>query len=383
MSASATSIEPQGRLRRLLDFLSHDPQNTQLLGDAASAAFDEGDLDQATALLDRLSAITPLPPQQLGLWGLVELKARRFPSAAEAFNALHALYPDDASIRFNLAWARSGLHDHQGVCDLLDEATLAAIPPAAALKIQAMHHLGQLDEALALGQGLAEHRSDDQGLMSALALVASDGDDIALARRYAELASDHPDGASTLGLLLLNDDQVDGSLPHFDRALALRADNPRAILGKGLALLLKGQAGAAAEHLDLVAEIFGTHLGSWVSAGWAHFVKGDSAAARVRFETALRLDDTFAESHGALAVLDVAEGQLDSAKRRAAVALRLDPQCLAAALAKSLLLISGGHLRSAQKVRDTALNLPIGADGRTIAQAMAAYGLSPDKTPPS
>lgn len=380
MSAPATSVEPQGRLRRLLDFLAHDPENPQLLGDAAAAAFDEGDLDQAAALLSRLSAQGPLPPALLNLQGLVGLKARRFADAAEAFAALHALHPDDASIRFNLAWASSGLHDHQRTNDLLDDATLAAIAPAAALKIQAMHHLGLLDEALALGETLVGQRADDEGLMSALALVASDSEDIDLARRYAERAGGHPDGASTLGLLLLNDDQVDGSLVCFDQALARRGDNPRAILGKGLALLLK-RDDAAAEHLDAAAEIFGTHLGSWVSAGWAQFVKGDMAAARARFETALQLDDTFAESHGALAVLDIVEGQLESARRRVAVALRLDPQCLSAALAKSLLLLSSGHQRSAQKVRDTAMNLPVGANGRTIAQAMIAYGFAPE-TPP-
>ena len=101
---------------------------------------------------------------------------------------------------------------------------------------------------------------------------------------------------------------------------------------------------------------------------------GDIKTARARFEEALRIDDTFAESHGALAVLDICAGDLEDAKRRVGVALRLDRDCLSAALAKSLLMMSAGRERSADKIRETALNMPVGPNGRTIAEALARYG---------
>lgn len=381
MSGPQDITQPGPRLQRLLGFLESDPENLSLLGDAAALAFDEGQVARAEALLDRHAALAPLPAPLLNLKGLAALSRQRFGEAAAAFETLLAQAPDDPALRFNLAWCRAMTGDPAGAAALLDEATIAATPRAAALKVQALHQIGPLEDVLAYGMGLAELYPDDRALMSALAVVALDAEDARLAEDYARRAGDTPEGLSTLGMLQLAEDQVDGALALFDRALAAYPDSGRGLLGKGLALLLRNEPGAAAACLDRSARVFGGHVGTWVAAGWAHFVSGDYVAARRAFEAALALDDTFAESQGGLAVLDALEGRLAEAKRRATVALRLDGQSLGGALAMSLVLAGEGKPEQAEKVRAAALDAPLGPGGRTLAQTMVALGVAGPKGP--
>jgi tetratricopeptide (TPR) repeat protein len=361
------------RLRQLLGFLDHDPDNLHLISDAASSAVDEGDAEAAAALFERYAALAPLPPQLRNLKGMAALKEGRFEEAVAELDALRAAGEDAPQIRFNLAWARTMAGDHEGALALLDDdEVMAAGPRAATLKVNLLHQLERLDEALECGQALAALHPDDTSLMGALASAALDAEQIDLARLYAGRAGTSHDGLTTLGLLLLDEDRAEESAALFDRVLAGDAGNARALLGKGLGLIARGEVDAAADRLDAAAERFGDHLGTWVAAGWAHYVKGDLAASRARFETALALDDAFAETQGALAVLDLADGDLAGARRRTQIALRLDRNCFAAALASSMLLDREGKTEAAQKVRDAALNFPIGPEGRTIARSLAA-----------
>jgi tetratricopeptide (TPR) repeat protein len=371
VSARRERIDEVSRLRQLLGFLDRDPDNPHLLGDAAAAAVDEGDPAQAGALIDRYAALAPLPPAMLNLKAVAAMGAGRFEAAASAFAALRDGGADTPALRFNLAWALAMAKDYAAALPLLDDEAIGAGPRAAALKVQLLHHLERLDEALEQGAALAEAYPDDPSLMGALASAALDAEQVDLARLYAGRAGANHDGLATMGLLLLDDGRGDEAAALFERILAADAGNPRALLGDGLGRLARGDL-AAAGRLDEAAARFEDHLGSWIAAGWAHYVQGDLAASRTRFETALALDDSFAETHGALAVLDLAAGDRESARRRVEVALRLDRDCFGAALAKSLLLEGEGKAKAAQKVREAALNFPLGPAGRTIARSLAA-----------
>lgn len=365
-------------LRQLLGYLDQDPGNLRLLADAAASAVDEGDPEAAAALIARHAELAPLPPAMLNLRGVAALRAGRFEDAVADFEALLAEGEGAPALRFNLAWARTMTNDHEGALALLeDEDVMAAGSRAAALKVNLLHGLERLDEALEYGQAAAELHPDDPSLMGALASAALDAERVDLARLYAGRAGTNHDGLTTLGMLLLDEERSEESDALFDRVLAGDAGNARALLGKGLGLLARGDAAAAAGRLDAAAGRFGDHLGTWVAAGWAYYVKGDLAASRARFETALAIDDSFAETQGALAVLDLIEGDLESARRRTEIALRLDRNCFAAALARSMLLERDGKAKAAQKVRDAALNFPIGPGGRTIARSLAARNEKP------
>jgi tetratricopeptide (TPR) repeat protein len=376
MSASDAPATPPPRLQRLLGFLDHDPSNVKLIADAASAALEEGHPAEALRLLERYAAISPLPPSLINLTGLVAIEEQRFADAAKVFEGLLGESADSPTLRFNIAWCKAMLNDFAGAETLLDDAAIGASRLAPALKIQMLHHLGRLEDALAWGQGLAQRYPDNLDLMGALAAVAIDAEDLALADYYAARAGEQHDGLATRGMLSLNEDKVDESLAIFERALGAYPQDARALLGKGLGLLAKGEVGPAADAIDRAAELFGRHLGSWVAAGWAYYVNGDYATSRSRFERALAIDDTFAEIHGGLAVLDIQAGLIESARRRTEIALRLDRRCFSGALARMLILSAEGDQTSAARVRDIALNAPLGSSGRTLAQAMASMGLA-------
>jgi len=370
MKPAQAASGPGDRLRRLTGYLRSDPDNLALLADAAETALAAGDPRQADDLLVRYLALRPLPPSLLNLRGVIALHERRFDAAAAAFAEVFDSGEGDAAAAFNLAWARAMLRDHAGALEALDRSAEAVLPAAAVLRVRMLHHLGRLDEALALGPALAERFPSEAGLMGALAIVAMDNDEPTLAVAYARRGGDDPDALATLGMLDLDADRVGDARKRFDRALAVSPDSARALLGKGLELMIEGQPAAAAGRLDRAAAEFDTHLGTWIAAGWAHFLSGDQAAGRVSFERALARDDRFAEAHGGLAVLDIAEGRLAEGERRTEVALRLDRNCLSGALAKVMLLDRTGRPDMAVRIRDIALNRPLDASGRTLAQAM-------------
>ncbi len=373
MSVEA-AVQGGSRLERLLRYLESDPRNPSLLADAAAAAFDEKAFDRAADLLARHAAIAQPSADLLNLRGLVALAQQRFGDAAEIFESLRRAGGDDPVLRFNLAWAKAMTGAYEETLALLDDDAVAVSPRAPALKIQMLHHLDRLDEALATGESLAARYPANGALMGALATLAMDADKPDLALAYAQRAGDDAEGRAALGMLTLGQYDAAKSLELFDQAIARQPGNARAWVGKGLSLIASGDAKTGADAIDRGADLFRDHIGSWIASGWAHFVNGDNAKARASFERALAIDENFAESHGALAVMDIMDGKLDEAKRRSDIALRLDRNCFGGALAKTLLLERSGHAQLAQKVRDIALNTPIGPNGQTILQALAGFG---------
>jgi tetratricopeptide (TPR) repeat protein len=358
------------KLARLTAFLARDPQNLNLLADAAAAACAAGDFAAAADLIARHAAIAPLTPALENLRGTIALATGNHAEAQQIFEQLFAAAHDSPALRFNLAWALAMAKDYERALALIDDATLAA-PGAPALSIRLLHHQGRCDEALGCGDALQLRFPGDRDLCGALAAVALDAEQPELARRYAEEGRGSADAEAALGVLALGAHDASAALALFESALALQPQNARAWVGRGLAQQALGQTPAAAATIDKGAELFADHPGSWIAAGWAHYLAGDGAAARARFEKAEVLDPAFSESHGGLAVLDLAAGDLPSARRRCEIALRLDKKSFGGALAKSLLLESEGQAAAAHKVRAIALATPVGAGGMTIAAALA------------
>ena len=369
MSIDIQTCERSPRLERLLSFLLQDPGNDNLRADAASLALDERQFDLAQELLGNAQD----SPMLLNLKGLAALGAGQFEQAAAAFESLRDGGADSPAVRFNLAWAKAMLSQFSDVQALLDDEAIAASSRAPALKVEALHHLDRHEEGLTEGKRLADLYPDNELLMGALATLAMDAGELALARDYAVRSGDTPEGLTARGMLLLDEDNPADALDLFDQALAQKPQSARAWIGSGLGLLTRDRADEAAEALEKGAELFGDHLGSWIAAGWAYFTNQDYAKARTCFERACDLDANFAESHGGLAVLDILEGDFESAKRRCEVALRLDRTCLGGALAKSMLLEREGKPAAAQRIRELALSLPVGPDGKTIGAALARF----------
>ena len=372
--SSTAQPRPKARLEQILSFLDQDPSNGALLADAASLAFDAGDFDLADELIQRHADLKPLSAGLINLQGLIAIAQKRYEDAAEILTGLHTQGADDPSLRFNIAWARAMTGAWQQAVEMLDDKGVAASPRGPSLKIQMLHHLGKLDEALDCGQLLSERFPEDRALMGVLASVAIDAEKPDLALGYARRAGDNPEGQAALGILALGEQDVSASLTMFEGALRKDPDNARALVGKGLGLLSSGDAAGGIAALDRGAELFRTHIGSWVAAGWAHFTARDYPAARARFERAMALDPNFSETHGGIAVLDAVEGKWDDAARECEIALRLDRNCFGAALAKSLLMQHRGRPQMAQKVLDIAMSAPVGPKGETLTQMLTVFG---------
>lgn len=356
------------RFERLSEYLVADPDNLRLLADAAGAALDENRHAQAVEIVERHAALAPPPPSLINVLGLCALAEGHHEDAASIFTSLLAGAPEDPGLRFNLAWARSQLGEHQAAVDLLEAG--AATPRAAALAVRSLHHLARLDEALAIGDAW-EGREGDPDLWGALAAVALDAEDMARAARWAGRAQGSADGLAAQGMLAMADARPDEARRLFEAALAVRPDSARGLLGLGSVLLNDGAPAEAARRFDEAGAIFGDHSGTWIAAGWAWLIAGDHEAARERFERVVEQDVSFSEGHGGLAVLDVMAGRNEEARRRADIALRLDRQSLGGMLARSLLLELGGDPTAAARIREVALNAPIGPEGRSVAQMLA------------
>lgn len=373
---SETGTVSQGsRLERLLRFLDRDADNLALLADAAQTAFDERAFETCRDLLKKYAALTPLPDAFRNLDAMNAIAMGDNEAAIATLESLRASTADTPQLRFNLAYAYAMIRSWQQSLDLLDVAAIAVAPRGPMLKVQMLHHLGRLDDAVATGAQLATAYPDNQHLMGALATLAMDVGDLALSRHYAQQAGDNAEGLAALGMLDLETGAYGDAMASFEAALAYEPRNPRAWVGKGLGLLASGDHWAACAAIDRGAQLFESHLGSWIASGWAHFVGGDKAGARASFDRARTIDPNFAESHGGLAVLDTLDGDLAGAERNCEIALRLDPQCLGGILAKSLLPDQSGRGDAARRLREIAMHRKIGPSGQSLAEMLVLFSM--------
>lgn len=362
------SDQAQNNFQRLLGYLDSDPDNPALIADAVRAGLDAGETDRADALASHLRLVTPGGFEGEYLTGLISMNRGDFATAAERFGAILET-TDDPATRFNLAWSLAMTGDKARALSSLTSATVEAIPSAAMLRVQLLHEAEDFDGALAEGKEALSRFPDDRGLLAAMATLALDVDDPALARECAVRSGDHPEALAAIGALDLQAGNIAGARDAFERSLAGREHNPRAWIGRGLAGLTAQNPADAARDLDRGAQQFGDHIGSWIAAGWAWYLAGDIASAEQRFDRALAIDPNFAESHGSLAVIDIAKGDRDSARRRAATALRLDRECFSAALAGALL--AGDDPARAAAIVEKAMTTPIDGGQFTLASYLA------------
>jgi len=261
--ARPSASNEQDKLRRLNGFLEQDPKNKNIILDSLEAALGANDLEQAATLFARLTAVEATEPRAANLAGLIALRNGRI---ADAINIFTSVLGSDLGVRLNLAWAHLIAHNHDLALATLDYEELGSDPLALRLRVQALHHLNRLPEALVLGEQATEAGIEDSALFGALSNVALDADKTQLAKIYAMQATDQPDGVATLGMLALGAGDHGAAAAFFHKALSGQPKHARATIGRGLLLLQSDPITAAAE-LERGAVLFGTHLGSWIAAG--------------------------------------------------------------------------------------------------------------------
>lgn len=362
------------RLERLMSYLDQDPDNPRLMADAAEAAFEEGQLSEAVALVERQAALAPLTPSLTALLGRVAIAEGRDEDARAVFESLLAAHPGDPALRYNLGLVLERRGELETALERLgpDNETWEI----AALKVRLLHRLERLEAAIAIGDGWDEGRDSDPRLWGGLSAVAIDTEDMVRARTWAERGASSTDGQVTLGMLTLAEGEAERALGFFEQAVRQRPGTARGALGLGMVALGEDQPAVAAEHFQRAAHAFATHLGSWVAAGWAWLLADAPERGEACFHKAVALDDSYGEAQAGLAYVDWLRGQTHEADRRARIALRLDPSSLGGALVQSQIAAATGRDGLADKIRQGALMSPVGPRGETVAALIEAQVLA-------
>ncbi len=385
MSAEATSQ----RLERLDRFLAQDPANPALLDDAVGTALAAGAAEQARRWIQRAAEAGADPGRVNNLEALALLHAGEFDEAIERWQALAAASPAaqaDPGLRHNLAYALMLAGRPAEAEPLLDEATVAALPRAAALRVRLLHGLERFDEAMAFGRARLAEGAADPELAAHLSTLAIDLEDFDAAEALARQAGDRAEAITSLGHVALSRQDLGAAGRAFDEALARRPGSSRAWLGAGLAALAGKDFGAARERLQRAVELAPRHLGSRIALAWASLGARDLDGARAVLLQAEDVDHSFAETQGSLAVVAVLQGLTEEGRHRMQAALRLDAECLSARLAQSMLLEAGGRPDAARAIVEKAMAQPMAggvalgvAVGRMAGGRNAAAAEAPNK----
>ena len=314
---SAPVSTASGPLAQLLGFLETDPRNLSLLSDAAEAALAEGQAETALALLERYEQLASLRPRETNLRGLAFLQLKDYAAAERTLSTLGAEGAADPALRFNRAWCRAMTGDNASALAFLDEATVTALPQAAALQIELQHDSGLFDEAWENAKLHTQRFPNHAGVLSVASVIALDMEEPQFAREAALGAGNQPRALATLGILALGETRNAEAHQLFTRALESDPNSPRAWLGKGLAELSAGAQAEGAEHIRHGAELFKEHWGAGSPPDGPISCSTICQKRASVFENAYALDRNFAETIGSLAVLSVFEGDAASAKRLA------------------------------------------------------------------
>jgi len=349
------------RFLRLQSLLQQDPENKHLARDLVDAALRAGEFEFVAERATGLLNANPADPQGLFDLASARIGQRDYRAAIEPLRRVLEQLPGLAAARLNLGLSHYCLGEFADALVPLDEAYAAGERSASVLRllVSTYHHLGRIDEALALCEANPAPHGADAGLAGAYALVYLDADEAEPAGVWAERAlaqnPDSIDGLVVAGTLDILDMQAPRARARFERALEIASTTARAWIGLGTLDLLANDLSNALSNLKRGVQLMPGHVGSWQVLAWAQMMSQDLDGAEASLQRALEIDHNFAETHGGLASIAALRGRSEEAERGIEVALRLDENCLSAQFARSVLIGSTGKPSEARHlIRRTA-----------------------------
>jgi tetratricopeptide (TPR) repeat protein len=132
-------------------------------------------------------------------------------------------------------------------------------------------------------------------------------------------------GHNDLGLVLLNREQVEEALKHFQKALEINPNYVEAHSNLGLALFQKGQVHEAVAQYQKALEINPNSFMGHVNLGNAFFKKGQLDKAVAEYEKASEIDPNYFAVHYNLGLAFFRKGQLNEAIAQFQETLRSKP----------------------------------------------------------
>jgi tetratricopeptide (TPR) repeat protein len=369
----------QERLTRLLGYREHDPQNFPLLVDIAALQLALGQSAEATQSAQQAIALADDKPQGHALLGLIAARANDFAAAVPALERALQLGDDAPAVIYHHAYALAMLERYGEARASAERAAQFAdqYPFAPALYIRVLHHLGEIEAAIAFAESLQAAGNSAPRVNGMLSTLYMDDEQFDKARDAAAAAlaenDDDADAHTTTGLLALGDLNGEQAQAAFQRVLATQPEHGRALLGQGLGQLLGGDIDAATISLEqtVQASNMRSHLGTWQTLAWCYILRRDLDGAERVLKQALDIDHNFAETHGAMAVVAIMRGNIDSATREIKRANGLDEDNFSAKFAQSLVETVGGNKAQAAQLIEQILTQAKLPDGRPVQAAIA------------
>ena len=369
-------METIERFERLRSLHRLDPANDRLARDCIDAALQAGAYDFVLERSVQALAATPADLQALFDNASALIGLRDYRGAIGSLRSLLERQPQVHAARINLGLCHYALGEFAEAREPLDAVYLAGDRSAGLLRliVSTYHHLGLIDEALAVCEANPAPSGADAALAGVYALVYMDAEMPQPAGEWAARAlAANPrsvDGLIVDGTLNILKFDLPRAREQFDLALEIAPATARAFIGLGTLALLENDLARARTQLARGVELMPTHVGSWHVLAWAHLMARDLDAAEAAMLHALELDRNFAETHGGLASIAALRGNRAEAQRLIEVALRLDAKCLSAQFARSVLLGLSGRAADAKRlVLSTASGLAA-EDGSVLSRVI-------------
>lgn len=335
---------PLEKLHKRLGWLRHDPNNAGLYRECANLALTLKQFDVLLDLATQALARSPTDTALLFDRANAEIGQRDYRAALATLAGIEPATDEQ----------RSAIASNQAVCHYCLNEYEQALPLLLGeyrrgqrgadwlfMLVRASHHVGQLDEAVAIAKENAEAGGQNALLAGTYALMFLDAGDAGAAARWSATAlrldPRSIDGAVTEGTLAVMRLQIDRAHRHFNAVLEVAPENGRAWLGLGTLTMLQRDLKQATQLFQRALQYMPAFVGGWHMLGWAQLMQRDFEASEQSLNHALTLDRNFAETHGTLAALDAMKGDIASARQRLAVAQRLDPRSLSSQFAAALL----------------------------------------------
>ena len=373
MNTTAQALRSQ--LDRYYGFLKQDQSNPNLRGEVADLHLRLGEFAEAHKVLEEALARWPDDAGLKSRLATVAIAQNKPAEAIELLQALRQTGADHPAVRYNLAYAMMLTERYAEAKELLLTTLGFArdVPQAALLLARALHHLGEMDEAIKHAKSYVTAHPDDPEGHGVLALLGLDSEDEALAKDAGEnaLKSDPNNlyALITMGTLALAEQNGEQATGFFDRAVERHPKSGRAWSGKGLTSMLAMDLNRALEDLQRAVQYMPTHIGTWHSLAWCQILLNDLNGAQESFNTAMAIDRNFGETHGGLAVVAIMQNRLDEAPDMIRRALRLNPQSFAGRFAQSLL-VNRTDPKKAQEMIQKILSSSIEPGGEALTDVL-------------
>jgi tetratricopeptide (TPR) repeat protein len=374
--SAVNRIEIESRLQRYQDFLAHDPNNLNLGLEVIDLHTQLGNFSNAETLIRASLEKHPDDPSLQSRQATLAMAGGRAEEAVTILQALVARGISPPAVLYNYGYALLLCRRFEEAKDLLQTHVNDpdALPQTKALFLRALHHLGDLDAAIAQLQSSTSNREQTPDAHGVAALIYLDAGDLEAARREADAAlqrdAKNLEALVTRGTLALEEHEEAPANDFFSNAVAAHPKSGRAWSGMGLAHMLGMNVPQAIEDLKKAVQYMPNHIGTWHALAWCQIVTNDLEGAKESFNKANEVDHSFGETYGGLAVVSVLQGQTGDAHENIKRALRLDPMSFSARFAQSLLMVRMGKPEAAQELIQKILSASVLEGGESLQSAL-------------